>query len=86
MVAVVTETGSSCEVARKIVLKLIRKIGATGVHGSRSNPVVKVTESGGSFVCHIRDATASWYSAACDRGHAVVDAKVSSHETEQRRK
>jgi hypothetical protein len=42
MVAVVTETGSSCEVARKIVLKLIRKIDAMGAHSSRSDRIMKV--------------------------------------------
>jgi hypothetical protein len=41
-VAVVTETGSSCEVARKIVLKLIRKIDAMGAHSSRSDRIMKV--------------------------------------------
>jgi hypothetical protein len=86
MVAVVTETGSSCAVAHKIVLKLIRKIGAMGAHSSRSDRIVKVTASGDSFVCHVRDPMAAQYSAACDRGHAVVNAKVTSHEMIGRRK
>jgi hypothetical protein len=90
MVAVVTESGSSCQVARKIVLKLIGKINMQGARISRSGRVVKVVvkvaASGDSFMCHVRDAMRSQYSAACDYGHAVVDAKVTSHGTIGRRK
>jgi hypothetical protein len=86
LVAVVTETGSSCKVARKIVLKLIREINVRGAHSARSDRVIKVVVAGDSFVCHVRDATGSRYSAACDRGHAVVYAKVTSHGTVVRRK
>jgi hypothetical protein len=85
MVAVVTESGSSCQVARKIVLKLIGKINMPGARISRSDWVVKVAASGDGFVCHVRDAMGSRYSAACDRVHAVVDAQVTSHKTISRR-
>jgi hypothetical protein len=86
MVAVVAETGSSCKVARKIVLKLIRKIDVTGAHSARSERVLKVVVAGDSFVCHVHEPTGSQYSAACDRGHAVVYVKVTSHGTIGRRK
>jgi hypothetical protein len=49
-VAIVTETGSNCEMARKIILKPIRGIGVRSAYSSsRSNPVVKVTAPGGSL-------------------------------------
>jgi len=86
IVAVITETGSNCQVAHKIVLKLIRKIDVTGAHSARSDRVMKVVVAGDSFVCHVRDSTGSQYNATCDRGHAVVYAKVTSHETIGRRK
>lgn len=78
-VALVTETGSSCAVARMIVQGVIRKTVDTSRHSRISKTGVRVPAPGGSFVCHTRDLMASRYNIECDRGHAVVDAKVTSH-------
>lgn len=84
--AALNERESSCEIAHGVVVKLLRKVGRPDEGDIRRKTIVRVPANGGDFVCHIQGITASRYTATCDRGHAVIVAKVILNETKERRK